>query len=75
MPCPESQQLAAAVESKRQAYTYIRMQESKVALSKTRYDELVHEAYTALTQVIKDSLRHQKSCAVCRREQGAGESN
>ena len=75
MPCPEFQQLAAAVESKRQAYTYIRLQESKVALSKARYDELVREAYAGLTEAIKDSLRHQKGCALCRREQGTGASH
>jgi hypothetical protein len=75
MPCPEFQKLESAVEGKRQAYTYIRLQENKVALSKARYDELVHEAYTALTEAFKDSLRHQKGCAVCRREQGSVESN
>jgi hypothetical protein len=74
MPCSEFQKFAAAIESKRQAYTYIRLQESKVALSKTRYDELVQEAYAALTEAIKDSLRHRKSCAECRKEQHTGGS-
>ena len=75
MPCPESEQLTALVESKRQAYTYIRLQESKVGLSKGRYDELVQEAYTALTQAIKESIRHQKTCAQCRKQPGTGGSS
>jgi hypothetical protein len=75
MSCPEYQQLATLVEGKRQGYTYIRLQESKVALSKTRYDELVKEAFDALTQAIKDSLLHQRTCAQCRKEAGAGEPN
>jgi hypothetical protein len=75
MPCAEYQTLASAVESKRQAYTYIRLQENKVALSKTRYDELVQEAYAALTESIKDLLRHQRSCADCRKQQGTGGSS
>lgn len=75
MACPESQQLAATVESKRQAYVYVRLQESKVALSKARYDELVQEAYSALTEAIKDLLRHQRACAQCQKEQGADGSS
>jgi len=72
MTCPEYTRLAALIESKRQAYTYIRLNEGKVHVSKSRYDELVKEGYAALTAAIKDLGWHQRNCAVCRNEQGKG---
>ena len=69
MPCPEYTRLAALSESKRQAYVYIRLNEGKVHVSKSRYDELVKEGYAAMTTAMKDLGWHERNCSVCKQEQ------
>jgi hypothetical protein len=66
MSCPEYMRLAGLSESKRRAYTYIRLNEGKVGVSKGRYDELVKEGYAAMTAAIKDLGWHQRNCSVCK---------
>ena len=68
MPCPEFTQLAAQVESKRQAYAYVRLNEGRVHVSKERYDELVKEAYAGMVLAIRESVRHKANCSLCKRE-------
>jgi hypothetical protein len=68
MPCDEFNRLAGICESKRQAYTYIRLNEGKVHVSKDRYDELVKEAYAGLTGAIKDLGWHRMKCTICQKE-------
>ncbi len=65
MPCPEYTRLAGLCESKRKAYVYIRLNEEKVGISKHRYEELVNEAYKAMTAAIKDLGWHKLNCKAC----------
>lgn len=58
-------QLAGQVESKRQAYTYIRLNEAKVHVSKDHYADLVRQGYAAMTEAIKALGWHRRKCAVC----------
>jgi hypothetical protein len=68
MSCPEHSRLAEASENRRKAYAYIRMSESKVRISKQRYEELVKEGYTALTTAFKEQRWHEINCAACKNE-------
>ncbi len=70
MPCDDFTRLAGICESKRQAYTYIRLNEGKVHVSKDRYDELVKEAYAGLTAAIKNLGWHRMKCSFCLKELG-----
>jgi len=54
------------VENKRQAYAYIRLNEGRVHVSKRRYDELVSEGYTAMTDAMKECGWHRMNCLVCK---------
>jgi hypothetical protein len=65
MPCSEYMRLAGLCESKRKAYVYIRLNEEKVGISRRRYEELVKEAYAAMTTVIKDLGWHEMNCEAC----------
>ena len=67
MPCPEYQRLAEAVESRRKAYAFIRVNESKVRMSKRHYEELVLEGYTSMTAAMKDLAWHELKCPTCKR--------
>jgi hypothetical protein len=66
MLCQEYMRLTGLSESKRRAYTYIRLNEGKVGLSKGRYDELVKEGYTAMTAAIKELGWHKMNCSACK---------
>jgi hypothetical protein len=66
MPCSEYIRLAGLCESKRKAYISIRLNEEKMSISKHRYEELVKEAYAALTAAIKDLGWHEMNeCESC----------
>ena len=58
--------LAALSERKREAYTYIRLNEGKAGLSKQRYDELVQEGYAAMKAAIRDVGWHKMNCSICK---------
>ena len=71
MLCQEYVQLASHVESKRQAYTYIRLNAAQVHISKERYEELVEQGYSALTAAIKELGWHKSKCSVCSKHPAA----
>jgi hypothetical protein len=54
MRCPEYTRLAGLCESRRKAYVYVRLNEEKVGILKHRYEELVKEAYAAMTTAIQN---------------------
>jgi hypothetical protein len=60
--------LAGLSESKLRAYTFIRLNEAKVHVSKQRYEELVKEGYTAMTAAMKDLGWHQMNCSACKNQ-------
>jgi hypothetical protein len=67
MLCSEYMQLEGRVETKRQAYAYIRLNESRVHVSRQRYDELVRDGYTAMTEAMKALGWHKMQCSVCKK--------
>jgi hypothetical protein len=75
MTCPEYTRLAGLVENKRQAYAYIRLNEGKVHVSKTRYAELVNEGYITMKEAMKEFGSHRLHCTVCKRVAAGGESS
>jgi hypothetical protein len=66
MPCSEYMRLAGFSESKRKAYVYIRLNEEKVGISRDRYEEVVKQAYAALTAAIKDLGWYEMNCGACK---------
>jgi hypothetical protein len=68
MSCNEYMRLAEASENRRKAYAYIRMSESKVRISKQRYEELVKEGYAAMTTAFKELRWHELNCPTCKNE-------
>ena len=68
MPCQEYNQLMGQVESKRQAYAYVRLNEGRVHVSQERYGELVKEAYAGMVLAIKESGWHKFNCPICKRD-------
>ena len=67
MPCAEYMRLAETSEARRKAYAFIRLSESKVHISKPRYEELVKEGYTAMTTAFKDLRWHEINCPACKK--------
>jgi hypothetical protein len=68
MVCSEYMRLAGLSDSKREAYTYIRLNERKAGLSKQRYDELVQEGYAAMKAAIRDVGWHKMNCSICKNQ-------
>jgi hypothetical protein len=68
MPCAEYMRLAETSAARRKAYAFIRLSESKVRLSKQRYDELVKEGYAAMMTAFKDLRWHEINCSLCREQ-------
>jgi hypothetical protein len=66
MICSEYLRLAGLSDSKREAYQYIRLNEGRAGLSKSRYDELVQEGYEAMKSAIKDLGWHKMNCSICK---------
>jgi hypothetical protein len=69
MSCAEYLRLAEASENRRKAYAYIRLSESKVRISKMRYEELVKEGYAAMISAFKELRWHELNCSVCKNVQ------
>jgi hypothetical protein len=66
MHCPEYTKLSEALEGRRKAYAYIRLNETRVNMSKRHYEELVKEAHTAMTTAMKDLGWHAMKCSACK---------